>query len=116
MNRRASSRYMIFTNLPLVGIIFHLITKNMDVLASGECEECNNFGFKVNNTSIKGKVEEYINATDDVGMKCLITDDVTNMKELFKSKSTFNGDISCWKTASVTTMEVSVEQQSHTRV
>jgi len=96
---------MIFTNLPLVGIIFHLITKNMDVLASGECEECNNFGFKVNNTSIKGKVEEYINATDDVGMKCLITDDVTNMKELFKSKSTFNGDISCWKTASVTTME-----------
>jgi len=96
---------MVFTNLPLVGIIFILFTKNMDVLASGNCEECNNLGFKVNNTSIKGKVDEYINTKNKVGMKCLITNDVTNMKELFKSKSTFNGDISCWKTASVTTME-----------
>ena len=77
------------------------------------CDDCAGIGEIVNDSTIKNKVSSYVSNAQ--AMKCLITDSVTNMDKLFQF-SLFQGDLSCWNTASVTTMEVRTTQLSHTTV
>ena len=75
---------------------------------SSLCQAACDTGIEVFDATFQSDIDLYINDIDT--LKCFITNEITNMDEIFLEKNNFNGDLFCWNTSSVTSMKVSAKQ------